>query len=163
MTRPGVREGLHASQLSLEDPVDLVQEHLGGRRADEVEGALAEPRHEIGAPCAEAVVVEHRDHVARRQELVGQEVVLERVQELELASNGISWLVAGSKLPSMAGTMTRSMSGARPRTCPTTACSPQNFSTPLLGAALSDRSVPSVRLTRNGVHGAHRRRGRPRR
>ncbi len=27
--------------------------------------------------------------------------------------------------------------------------SPQNFSTPLLGAALSERSVPSVRLTRN--------------
>ena len=31
---------------------------------------------------------------------------------------------------------------------------PQNFSTPLLGAALSERSVPSVRLMRNGVDGA---------
>ena len=36
-----------------------------------------------------------------------------------------------------------------PAYMPQLGISPQNFSTPLFGAALSDRSVPSVRLTRN--------------
>ena len=59
----------------------------------------------------------------------------------------MSSLVAGSKLPSMAGTMTMSMLGV-PSYMPQLGISPQNFSTPLFGAALSERSVPSVRFTR---------------
>ena len=42
-----------------------------------------------------------------------------------------------------------------PSYLPQVGISPQNFSTPLLGAALSERSVPSVRFTRNVVLGAH--------
>ena len=66
----------------------------------------------------------------------------------------MSAFVAGSKLPSMAGTMTRSMSGW-PSYMPQVGISPQNFSTPLLGAALSDRSVPSVRFAQERVLRAH--------
>src|SRR5512140_921347 len=68
-----------------EDPFHLVQEHLRGGRPDEVEGALTEAADEVRSPRAKGVVVHHRHDVAGSQQLVGQEVVLQRVEELELA------------------------------------------------------------------------------
>src|SRR4029079_8561190 len=67
-----------------EDPLDLVQQHLRVGGAHEVVRPVAEAMDE-GGPCpAKLVGVDERHRDARCQELVEQEVVLERVERLEL-------------------------------------------------------------------------------
>src|SRR5690349_9465177 len=70
---------ISAPRPLLEDLLDLVQDQLRRRGPDEPERPLAEPLDE-GRPAGPQLVgVEERHDVARRQQLVGQEVVLERV------------------------------------------------------------------------------------
>ena len=93
----------------LEDPIHLVEQHLRRRRPDEEERSLHEPVDEVGADRTERIRVDERHRMAGRQQLVEQEVVLQRMERLEAAARtGSSRRVDGSKLPSIAGTITTS-------------------------------------------------------
>src|SRR5215218_1221314 len=70
---------------ALQDPLDLVEQDLRRRGADEEERTATEPLDEGGSSRPQLVGVEQRHHVPRGEQLVGQEVVLERVEELELS------------------------------------------------------------------------------
>src|SRR6266566_9362473 len=70
---------------ALEHPVHLVEEHLRRRGANEVVRPIAEAPDEVGASPPQIVRVHERHRKAGREDFVQQEVVLQRVERLELA------------------------------------------------------------------------------